>query len=218
MKAGWQAVVVRYRGSSRCDICGSGFELGQEVMWKAPSGPFRHMACHERAMADEPAAPAPELRDGWRALTARYPGRCAVCRGEIRPGDEIVWRAGVTRHPACHMEAEAAAPAPSAAPAAAAATPAQPAWLRAGVPSWVQRGVAARALAHLEARRGVPSAVLPAPDAVEVRPAGEIAPAVTAQNEWKAVVPLRDGRQLTVRLTRAGRGWAVEENLTGEAV
>jgi hypothetical protein len=55
----------------------------------------------------------------FRPMKARYAGRCPRCRGEIRPGEEIVYAAGRGAfHPAC-----AAAPAPK--PAAPATPPAQ---------------------------------------------------------------------------------------------
>lgn len=60
----------------------------------------------------------------FRPMKARYAGRCPRCRGEIRPGDEILYAPGRGAfHPAC--AAAPAAPAPVApAPAAPAPAPA----------------------------------------------------------------------------------------------
>ncbi len=58
-----------------------------------------------------------------RAMQAKYPGRCARCRGEIRPGDQIVYAVGRGAfHPACAAHptrdvTQPAAPAQEATPA-----------------------------------------------------------------------------------------------------
>ncbi len=69
-----------------------------------------------------------------REMQARYPGRCPRCRGEIRPGDQILYAAGRGAfHPACAAQptrdttqptAPAQAPTSQPAAPAQAATPA----------------------------------------------------------------------------------------------
>jgi hypothetical protein len=52
------------------------------------------------------------MKTAIKAMQARFPGRCPRCRGEIRPGEEIVYVTGRGAfHPACTAKPAATAPA-----------------------------------------------------------------------------------------------------------
>ncbi len=91
----------------------------------------------------------------FRPMKARYAGRCPRCRGEIRPGEEIVYAAGRGAfHPAC-----AAAPAPK--PAAPAPKPAAPASPPAQAPDPRAEADRLRAGIDFDALRALDAALAP---------------------------------------------------------